>query len=161
MMATMAIPETNAGQSLRVELRRVIRAPRQRVFAAWTDPEQIRKWMGPGMIAVSDVQTDARPGGAYRIEMKGSIDGNPEASERRVAVSGVYAELRPDELIQFTWIPGWHPGEESLVTVHLRDVEGGTEVLLIHERFADEQSRSGHLHGWNSSMDKLERYLAG
>lgn len=158
-METMAIPETKAGQSLIVELRRVIRAPRQQVFAAWTDPEQIRRWMGPGMIAVSDVQTDPRQGGAYRIEMRGSIDGNPEASERRVAVAGVYTEVKPDELVQFTWIPGWHPGEESLVTVRLRDVEGGTEVLLIHERFADEQSRNGHAQGWNSSMDKLEHYL--
>jgi uncharacterized protein YndB with AHSA1/START domain len=160
-MGTVAIPEATAGQNLRLEIRRVIRANRQRVFAAWTDPEQIRKWMGPGMISVSEVQTDPREGGAYRIEMKGSVDGNPELSERRVPVEGVYTEVKPNELIRFTWKPGWRPGEESLVTVRLRDVEGGTEVLLVHERFADEQSRTGHAQGWKSSMDKLERSLAG
>ena len=159
-MGTMAIPEVKAGQNLKLEIRRVIRASRQRVFEAWTRPEEVRKWMGPGMISVSDVRMDARTKGSYRIEMKGSIEGNPEFSERRVPVDGVYTEVKPNELIQFTWKPGWHPGEESLVTVRLRDVEGGTELLLTHERFADEQSREGHAKGWNSTMEKLEHYLA-
>lgn len=160
-MGTMTIPDVKAGQNLKLEIRRVIRASRQRVFEAWTRPEEIRKWMGPGMISVSDVQTNARKEGTYRIEMKGSMDGNPELSERRMPVEGVYTEVQPNELIQFTWKPSWHPEEESLVTVRLREVEGGTELLLTHERFADEQSRQGHAHGWNSTMEKLERYLAG
>ena len=159
-MGTMTIPEAKAGQNLKLEIRRVIRASRQRVFEAWTRSEEIRKWLGPGMISVSDVQMDARLNGGYRIEMKGSVDGNPELSERRVPVEGVYTEVKPNELIQFTWKPGWHPGEESLVTVRLRDVEGGTELLLTHERFADEQSREGHAKGWNDTLAKLEREVA-
>ena len=40
-------------------------------------------------------------------------------------------------------------------------IRGGTELLLTHERFADEQSREGHAKGWNSTLEKLERQVAG
>ena len=68
-------------------------------------------------------------------------------------------EVIPNELISYTWRPAWSPGEESRVTVRLRDVEGGTELLLTHERFATVESRDGHERGWTSILGKLASYL--
>jgi uncharacterized protein YndB with AHSA1/START domain len=138
----------------------VIRASRQRVFEAWTKPEEIRKWLGPGTISVAEAEMDVRQGGKYRIVMQGAVDGNPEFAERRVVVDGVYKQVVANELVSYTWRPTWSPGEESLVTVRLNDVEGGTEIVLTHERFATMESRESHTRGWNSSLDKLTDHLS-
>ncbi len=158
-MSTAAMVESQKGENLKLEVRRVIRAGRQRVFEAWTKPEEIRRWFGPGAIHVAEVEMDARVGGSYRWIFQGSIDGKPEESERRTSVEGVYTEVIPDELLSFIWRPAWNPGEESHVTVRLRDVEGGTEIVLTQERFAAAESRAGHERGWASCLDKLANYL--
>jgi len=139
----------------------VIRASRRRVYEAWTRPEQIKRWFGPGAIGVTAAETDLRPGGSYRIVMQGSIDGAPEQRDRIMPVEGVYQELIPDELIRFTWKPSWTPEEISEVTIRLSDAEGGTELVLIHERFAQTESRDGHARGWAGSLEKLDQYLSG
>lgn len=157
-MSTAATVETK-GEGLKLELRRVIRASRQRVFAAWTRPEELRKWFGPGGIHVAEVEMDARAGGAYRIVMQGSMDNKPEEAERRMPVAGEYTLIVPDELICYTWRSAWDNQVESLVTVRLRDVEGGTEVLLTHERIASEASCGGYERGWTSVLEKLGNYL--
>ncbi|HTV05976.1 MAG TPA: SRPBCC domain-containing protein [Acidobacteriaceae bacterium] len=158
-MGTMTMAEIERNATLKVQIRRVIRAERQRVFDAWTNPEAMRKWMGPGMMSTVVVENDLRVGGSYRIVMQGTIDGNPEQSERRVSAEGVYTELVPNEAVSFTWRPTWNPEEESQVTVRLKDVEGGTEIVLLHERFATEESRNGHERGWTNTLPKLEGYL--
>ena len=159
-MASMAAAEVKKGETYKVEIRRVIRASRQRVFAAWTQPQELRKWLAPGPMSVVSAETEARQGGRYRIEMKGSMDGKPEEAERRVAAAGVYTEIVPNELVRFTWRPDWNTDGESEVTVRLRDVEGGTEMLFTHERINNETSSQGYTRGWASCFEKLDASVA-
>lgn len=158
-MGSTTVNEANVGEQQKVELRRVIRASRERVFQAWTKPESLGCWFGPGAIRMERAVMDVRTGGKYRIELRGTADGNPEHRDREVSVEGQYIAVIPNEMIRFTWKPKWNPGEESEVTVKLRDVEGGTELVLTHERFATLESRNGHSQGWTSSLNKLEAYL--
>lgn len=141
-----------------LELTRVIRAPRQRVFDAWTRPETIRQWFGPQGFTTPLVKTDAKPGGAYAIHMEGPAP-SPDEQCRRSTVSGMYTKVNPYDLLQFTWAATWAPEEASLVTIHLRDVDGGTELRLVHERFASENSCKGHTAGWTGAMEKLVKLL--
>lgn len=157
-MSTVATP-VKSGENLKVEIRRVIRASRQRVFEAWTQPEELRKWLAPGQMAVTLAQTKPRVGGSYRIEMQGSMEGKPEEADRRSSVFGVYTAIVPNELIVFTWRPDWNTEDESRVTVRLRDVENGTEMVLTHELIASGQSCTGYQGGWNSCIAKLAGYL--
>jgi uncharacterized protein YndB with AHSA1/START domain len=157
-MSTPAMVE-GKGELLRLELRRVIRASRERVFAAWTRPEELRKWFGPGGIFVPEADVDLRPGGAYHLVMQGSMDNKPEEADRRMPVAGEYTAIVPNEMVSFTWRPAWENQAESEVTIRLRDVEGGTEVHLIHERIASSTSCSGYDRGWKSCMEKLANYL--
>jgi Activator of Hsp90 ATPase homolog 1-like protein len=60
--------EPAAGE--RVVVRRVIGAPRERVFRNWTEPEQLRRWWGPGAFTCPDAQVDLRAGGTYRLVMQ-------------------------------------------------------------------------------------------
>jgi uncharacterized protein YndB with AHSA1/START domain len=137
-------------------IKRRLRAPPAKVFAAWTDPEKIKRWMGPGDIVTVRAESDLRAGGRYRIEMR-SPDGKPHN------VGGVYREVVADEKLVFTWAWDAAPSDEpyeSLVTVLLKPEDGGTLLTLTHEKLFDEASRDGHHHGWMGALDKLEKLVA-
>ena len=142
-------------EKLSLEIKRFIRASRDRVYAAWTDPAQLKKWFGPESVKTRDLIADVRVGGQFRWDCT-----DPEGKE--VIISGEYRELQPGKKIVFTW--QWQDDEDwenhtSIVTVELDDAEGGTELRLIHEKLPSEESRDRHNEGWNSVLDKLERFF--
>lgn len=147
--------------ALHVHITRFLRAPRERVFAAWTEAEQMAQWKGPANFTCLEAVSDPRVGGRYRIVMRGippSRDGEP-AQERTSIVDGEYLEVRPPELVRYTWNPNWAPGEKSIVTLRLHEENGGTRLELVHEGFASVESANGHSHGWNGVLDKLAAYI--
>ena len=147
-----------ADDTLTLVLTRVLDAPREAVFKAFTDPAQMSRWMGPASITAEVTELDLREAGGYRIVMRGAPDGMH-------VVSGVYRELEPPQRLVFNW--AWEQdaathraGHESLVTVSLRDIGGKTELTLRHEKFDSTQSRDSHGQGWGGSLDKLAQFLA-
>ncbi len=134
-------------------LKRRLNAPPAKVFAAWTDPEKVKGWMGPGEVKVLHVECDPRPGGRYRWLMQAP-------SGEQHDVSGSYREVVPNEKLVFTW--GWKtmPERESVVTVLLKPDGDGTLLTLTHEQFFDEEARDRHQHGWSAALDKFERLVA-
>ncbi len=144
-----------------VHITRFFRAPRERVFAAWTDPEQMKRWMGPPTFTCPEAESDLRVGGRYRIVMHGTRspgEGQP-AQEITSTVTGEYLDVRPPELVRYTWSPTWSPGEQSTVTLRLHEESGGTRLELIHENFASIESANGHNTGWNGALDKFAAYV--
>jgi uncharacterized protein YndB with AHSA1/START domain len=83
---------------------------------------------------------------------------DPDGDEHRV--SGTYREIEPDRRLVFTWAWESTPERESLVTVELRPLASGTELVLTHERFADADTRDRHDEGWAGCLDALGRFLA-
>ena len=143
-------------QTLRLEIRRVIKAPRDRVYAAWTGPEQLKQWFGPENVQTRDLIADARVGGEFRWDLV-----NSEGEE--MSMRGEFRELQPGKKIVFTW--QWEDDEDwenhvSIVTVELDDADGGTELRLTHEKLPNVESRDGHTRGWNSALDKLEKFFS-
>lgn len=149
---SQANPKTEA---LVLELSRHFAAPREAVFRAWTDPAALAAWFGPGSVTSRNVEIDLRPGGGYSLEMHES-DGNI------YPLSGVYREVTPPERLVFTWI--WGHGEldgvEMLVTIELREKDGGTELRLIHEALPSATASEKHEQGWTGCLDSLESFLA-
>ena len=142
-------------QNLKLEIKRVINAPRDRVFAAWTDPAQLKQWFGPESVQTRDLVADARVGGEFRWDLVNS-DGE------EMTMRGKFRELQSAKKVVFTW--KWQDDEDwenhlSVVTVELSDRDGGTELRLVHEQLPNEQSRDGHNGGWNSALDKLEKFF--
>jgi glutathione S-transferase len=153
-----------AEDSLSVHIHRVLRAPRERVFDAWTKAEQLHQWRGPEGWVVLEAQSDPRPGGQHRVVVRGmprpsSPDDKPV--EKTGASHGVYLDVVPYELIRFTWLADWAPGEESVVTVRLSDAEGGTLMEFAHEKFNRPDSANAHNMGWSSAFVRLVHYLEG
>ena len=143
-------------EKLSLEIKRHIKAPRERVYAAWTDPVQLRQWFGPENVQTRNLIGDARVGGEFRWDLVNSEGEN-------VTMRGEYRDLQRDKKIVFTW--QWQDDEDwenhvSIVTVELDDADGGTELRLTHEQLPNEESRDGHTRGWNSAVDKLEKFLS-
>jgi uncharacterized protein YndB with AHSA1/START domain len=128
----------------------------EKVWRAWTDPEALKRWWGPGgPEAVSVVQLDVRVGGRLRI-----VFGGPQGNDHEV--QGVYKEVVPNRKLVFTWTwPRTTPERESLVTILFKADGGGTELDFVHSQLFDESVRDGHRRGWTEAFVKLERFLQG
>jgi uncharacterized protein YndB with AHSA1/START domain len=134
-------------------LVRRIKAPPERVFAAWTRPELLSRWFGPHHVMVARAEIDARVGGSFRIEMV-------EDGGARHQVGGTYTEVEPSRRLAFTWAWLSMPERQSRVTVEFRALPEGTEVTLVHDRFADAETATRHRRGWTESLERLEREFA-
>ena len=137
-------------------LTRSYPVPPERVWRAWTDPQEIKRWWGlGGEDPVSFARLDVREGGRFRIVF-GGADG--KAHE----VQGVYQEVVRNRRLAFTWVwPNSTPERESLITIEFRAAGRGTELVFKQERFFDATVRDNHRQGWTESFVKLERFLTG
>ena len=145
-----------AAEKTSLEIKRFIKASPDRVYAAWTDPAQLRQWFGPEQVTTDNLIADPRVGGRFRWDLTNS-DGE------KMTMEGEFRELQPGKKIVFTW--QWLDDEDwenhvSVVTVELSKRSGGTELRLLHEQLPNEQSRDGHTRGWNSALDKLEKFAS-
>lgn len=135
----------------RLQVSRVIKAERGKVFEAWIKPEFMKKWFCPQELRVAEVTADARVGGKYRIAMKDA--------HKTFITFGTYKEIVPNTKLVFTW--EWEEPDqaESVVTVNFKDKNGGTEVTVTHERYVDMEGENGHLEGWTSALVNLAKQI--
>lgn len=142
----------NQTDELQLTLERVIRADRGRVFAAWTQPEQLREWSAPEGLTIEGGELDLRVGGRWRAVMV-------EPNGTRHEAFGTYLEVTPPERLVYThaWERSAGAGRtpETVVTVTFTAVAGGTRVVLTQSEFDAPQSRDGHAGGWGSTLDRL------
>ena len=137
-------------------VERVFRAPPEKVFQAWTDPDILTKWWGPTGATIPECDLDAKPGGTWRTVMA-TPDGN------RMTVSGVFREIAPPDRLVMTW--AWQQddgsrGHETEIVVTFEDVPEGTRLRLVQSVFENVENRDMHGMGWNSTFDDLDRLFA-
>lgn len=138
-----------------LELVRVLKAPRERVFAAWIDPDQASRWWLPQDCTLVSCKMDAREGGAWHRRMR-----VPDGSV--VSKWGAYHEVTSPERLVFTYNTEYADGRldpETLVTVTLEDLGGArTRLTLRHERFWSEPASISHTGGWTGALNRLEQF---
>jgi uncharacterized protein YndB with AHSA1/START domain len=137
-----------------VTVRRIVAASPQRLYAAWTEPEQMRHWFA------TVVDADVRVGGRYRVETHepdGTVNG----------FVGEYLTLEPPTRVAFTFThiaqtPADHISDET-VTVDFREVEPGhTEVSITNRWTGPECGPSDYdalRGGWEELFNRLEKGL--
>jgi uncharacterized protein YndB with AHSA1/START domain len=144
-----------------LRLTRLFHVPRERLFAAWTDPQALMRWFSPSSdYSTPSTEVDFRVGGRYRIDMK-AADGSV------YTVTGLYRDVRPPVRLVFTWVwegkgrggRGLTEFYDTLVTLQFRTIASGTELTLIHERFPNTEERDGHRSGWTGCLDHLAQIL--
>ena len=138
--------------TLVLEVRRVIAATPERLFAAWTTPAELVAWWGPRGVRCTGAEVDARPGGRYRLD-HALPDG------RRVTIAGEFLTVDPPRALVFTW--QIDPGPREQVTVRFEPHPDGTEVIIVHERIADARARDEHAAGWDGCLAGLATHAAG
>ena len=145
-------------------IERVFDAPRERLWKAWTDPEEVKKWWGPKGFTAPSIQTDLRVGGTNLWAME-SPDGQVYWS------TGTYREIVPLERIVVTdsfadengnVVPGTHYGMpddlplEMEITITFEDAgEGRTKLTIRHAGLPATEAGQQAEGGWNESLDKL------
>ena len=152
----MAVKSAATGPVARPSLtfKRRLHASPEKVYAAWTEPEEIIRWFGRADAKAGSFEADidARVGGRFRVSFSTAAED--------YEVGGVYREVVPNRKLVFSW--AWHstPERESLVTVEIKPDGDGTLLTLTHEQLFDQAARDGHERGWLGALDKLEKLLA-
>jgi uncharacterized protein YndB with AHSA1/START domain len=139
-----------------ITLVRAFAAPPERVFAGWTDPAILRRWLA------ERAETEPRPGGRYRLETS-----NVEAMAGVHVCAGEYVEVDAPRRLVKTWSysgPLSPAGDvRTLVTVDLRETAPGASELTLREEgpvLADATERRFALEAWSSALDSLADALA-
>jgi uncharacterized protein YndB with AHSA1/START domain len=140
-------------QDQQVLITRIFDAPRELVFAAWTDPDQVAQWFGPEGFETprESVEIDLRVGGRYELTM---VHGD---SEHRVRYEIV--ELDPPRLLVLTSPPmpeiGIH--EPTFTRIEFHDEGGRTRMALTDGPYTESRHAEA---GWIGAFAKLEALLA-
>lgn len=137
-----------------VRLHRVLRAPPERIYRAFIDPDAMAKWLPPHGFTGKVHAMDARVGGRYRMSFTNFSTGHAHS------FGGEYLELVPNERIRHTdrfddtGLPG-----EMTVTVALKPVSCGTDVSIVQEGIPEAiPTEACHL-GWQESLALLAQLV--
>jgi uncharacterized protein YndB with AHSA1/START domain len=129
-------------------ITRVFDAPRDLVWKAWTDPDQVARWFGPRSISTprSTITMDVRPGGTFELTMVSDDDGTEYPS------GGMFLEVEePERLV-------WRDRDiDLLVTITFVDLGGRTEMTC---HVAGRTGGAEAYDGWSTMFDKLADLLA-
>lgn len=146
-------PATSKPATATVRVGRIIKAPRERVYQAFLDPDALVKWMPPNGFTGHVDRLDAKVGGTFRMSFS-TI--NRSWTQH---FGGKYLELKPYERIvhtdKFETDDPTMMGEMK-VTITFKDVPGGTEVSVVQEG-VPKPAADGAPEGWKQSLDNLQR----
>ena len=144
--------ESEQPTETRLRLEKILVVPRELVFAAFVDSEQLRRWWGPAGFTVPRLEFGAVEGTNYRIAMQPPdgdvfhIRGTFRAVEppRRLVFTFIYEEPDPDD-------------QETLVTLTFEPTDGGTRVTLDQGPFKTAARLGLHRDGWTETLERFER----
>jgi uncharacterized protein YndB with AHSA1/START domain len=159
-MTTDTSPAPSASERDLV-LTRMIDAPRDKVFRAWTEPEHLKKWFAPSPWTTPHAELDVRPGGMSKVVMR-----SPQGEDH--PLRGVYLEVVPNERLVFTdaYSEAWVPSEKPFMTVIVTLEKAGTgtkyTARVRHWTAADREAheKMGFHEGWGLCADQLAAVAA-
>jgi uncharacterized protein YndB with AHSA1/START domain len=130
-----------------LEVSVTVDAEPETVFAYFTDPARYVQWMG------SSATLDARPGGAYRVQMSDAVE-----------AAGQFLEVDPPHRLVFTW--GWTQGNpvtsgSTKVVVTFTQAGNSTHVLLRHYDLPTDEQLNHHRQGWDMYLGRLAARIHG
>src|SRR5271170_3420527 len=132
-------------------VRRSIRATAEKLFDAWTEPEQLKQWWGPNAVICIAAEVDLKVGGRYRIA-------NQFPDGKVLWISGEFEAIeRPKRLI-YSWRIGAESGPTERVIVRFEPSGSSTEVIVTHERIPAAAMRDLHQQGWDGCLQKLAKF---
>ncbi len=141
-----------SGHTETIRVRKVVPAPKERVFRAWTEPSQVKRWwtIGDGW-KTSSVDVDLRVGGRFTVR-------NEQAGGDPLLITGEFVVVQPPDKLVYTWRFQLPKPEDTLVTVEFRGLGDATEVFVTHEYSSKDMGPSA-VAGWNAALEGLASLL--
>ena len=149
---------TNETGDRELVLTRLMDAPPDKVYRAWTEPELVKQWFAPAPWTIARAEMDVRPGGASLVVMR-----SPEGNE--MPCPGVFLEVVPNRRLVYAWKggdernTGYGAPLDTVVTWSLTPVEAGTRIRLVHAGFViprNESAYTGMSGGWKKVVRQLD-----
>jgi uncharacterized protein YndB with AHSA1/START domain len=142
-------------------LTRLIDAPREKLFRAWTDPTLLKQWFAPPPYTTPAAELDVRPGGSCLIVMRG-----PDGAD--MPNRDVYLEVARNERLVWTdsftkaWEPSTRPFMTAILTFEDADGETRYTARVCHATAADRETheKMGFHQGWGQCTDQLAALVA-
>jgi len=141
-------------ENFSLTMNRSFKHPQKDVYDAWTNKEYLTSWFAPTKEFTTIVHVqELKVGGKYKIEMR-----EPDGTAH--VIHGEYVALNPFDQIVFTW--EWESDSQevnSLVTIDLKEINGTTEMILLHEKLESQNSVDLHSEGWIGCLSQLDEYF--
>ncbi|HEY2643036.1 MAG TPA: SRPBCC domain-containing protein [Galbitalea sp.] len=139
---------------LQLHLEKVLGSSPERVFAAFTDADELRQWWGPEAFTVPHLQFDVVEGASYRITMQ-----PPDTDAFHLG--GTFRVVEPPGRLVFTfaWEEPDPDDQETLVVLCFQSADEGTNLVLDQQPFKTEQRWQLHHDGWTDTVERLARFL--
>lgn len=149
----MIITQKGNTNSSEILIEQNFRAPREKVFKAWTKPESLKKWfMADEGVIVNNAAVDLQVGGSYFIE---TIFPGYDPSK----IEGSFQLINTPSSLQYSWITPILNGRFTQVNVEFLEAEKESIIKLSHKTFLNENEMKLHLEGWRGCLNKLTQFL--
>lgn len=148
-----AMPDKRAGKFESLHMLKTIPASPERVFEAWTDPEQLKQWWGPKDVRCVSAEVELRVGGQYRIA-------NELPDGTVLWIGGEFEVIEKPNLLIYTWIVETENPSKERVSVRFKQHEIGTEIVLTHDLISSAVLSDQHRAGWSGCLHGLIDYLS-
>ncbi|MEO8558120.1 MAG: SRPBCC domain-containing protein [Rhodospirillales bacterium] len=142
-------------------IERLIDAPVERVFQAWTEAKQVKEWWGPRGFTAPVCEVDARPGGRLRIVMRG-----PDGTD--YPMSGTYRDVEPDQRLVFVSVAEDNAGDALLEAfTEVTFAAQGNKTRLVMKTSAvglalvAAEMLKGMEQGWSETLDRMAAHAKG
>ena len=148
MNTTSEVPEFS--------ITRIFNTPRERVWRAWTEDEELARWLRPFGVSTDSVSFDVRVGGQYEYTMT-----NDETGEK-FPTGGVFIEVEPIERLVFTWGEPDAPTEKApVITLTFHALDPDRTELVFHLRGFEGKAGDGFVYdGWDEALINFSRHLS-
>jgi uncharacterized protein YndB with AHSA1/START domain len=153
--------KTEASNNLELTLTRIIDAPPEKLFRAWTEPDLITQWFTPPPYLTVSAEVDLRAGGSSLVVMQA-----PDGTQ--IPNRGVYLEVVKNERLVFTdaytsaWVPSAKPFMTGILTFEAHEGKTKYTARVVHWTVEDREAheKMGFHQGWGIATDQLEALVA-
>ncbi len=136
-----------------IQIEESFRAPKDKVYKAWTTPDILKKWfMADEGVVVKRVNLNLQVKEPYFIEV--IYPGYDPTS-----IHGEFLKIETNEKLEYTWLTAVLNGKTTKVIVIFKDHNQGSKIHLSHGEFETEEEMKLHIDGWKACIHKLHEYL--
>ncbi len=140
---------------LKITLEQKFNVPVERVYEAWTNPDQLKQWWKPMNNTIKEIINDLKEGGHVSYIFEGN----------KLRISGEYVRVKENELLEYTW--NWELPDDPVknssykLTIQFVGEGNGSSIHVMQDAFVNDEGMLPHYEGWKKGLIDLSNYLNG